>query len=87
MILNTFSLLISWAFNVTFKKLLPQRLPSLLRRHFGGFLINANSAYHVSPYRATWMLQFLALLWRNTLIFKRDPKLFKIKILNTLVGW
>jgi len=37
-----------------------------------------------SQYRATWFLQFMALLWRNTLIFKRDPKLFKIKLLNTL---
>ena len=86
MLLNKLLLLISWAFIVSFSKLFPQRLLSLLNA-IGGFLINANSAYHVSPYRATWMLQFLALLWRNTLIFKRDPKLFKIKILNTLVGW
>ncbi|XP_023321334.1 protein white [Eurytemora carolleeae] len=36
-------------------------------------------------YQATWFMQLIALLWRNTLIFKRDPKLFTAKILQTLL--
>nr|QTW43726.1 ABCG-like protein 3 [Eurytemora affinis] len=36
-------------------------------------------------YQATWFMQLIALLWRNTLIFKRDPKLFSAKILQTLL--
>jgi len=38
-----------------------------------------------SVYKASWLMQFRALMWRNWISLVRDPKLVKMKLMQTLI--
>ena len=37
-------------------------------------------------YKASWVLQFRALMWRSGISIMKDPKLVKVKLIQTVVS-
>lgn len=38
-----------------------------------------------SPYKASWIAQFKAVMWRSWLSMKKEPVLTRVRILQTIV--
>ena len=44
-------------------------------------------SYKLSPYKASWCNQFMALLWRSFITNSREPMITRIKFSQTIVSF
>ncbi len=66
---------------LAYQKSHPRSIPAA-----AGALVDADSKHMPSPYKASWLEQFRAVMWRSAKAVSREPLLINVRFSQTIVS-